>query len=381
MQYLKYKEFKGIYYVSDEQVKSEDGYLVPPRRFKKDYKLYFQVSKMTKGKRIYKKQTITYPHDMKLKSAFDDARDKKKILLSSIDCLITFSNVGEESKSLSIVFDKFMNNKRNSLKPRSLEFYTSTYNKHIRNTIGNKKIKDINKHDIENIMHRMRENGYAERTVFGIKQTLQQVFNKCFVDGVISINPLLQIQNRKLDNEVEVNLSKEEIRNLMHLLHNYPIEPFRGVFVFLSTGRRLNEVLTLKWEHIDSESKEFRIDKANSKNSKTNIYPLNDLLINALPKEKKHGYIFTAIRDNKKHLSKATLTKHWKKVTSRAKLDNLRMHDLRHIIGNTLVSNGATLEEVGALLGHSSIAITRRYAKAETQSKATTLNKFMGLVG
>ena len=61
-------------------------------------------------------------------------------------------------------------------------------------------------------------------------------------------------------------------------------------------------------------------------------------------------------------------------------IEHLRIHDLRHIIGNTLVSNGATLEEVAALLGHSSTTVTRRYAKAETFSKENTLNKFMELV-
>jgi integrase len=56
----------------------------------------------------------------------------------------------------------------------------------------------------------------------------------------------------------------------------------------------------------------------------------------------------------------------------------LRKHDLRHLLGNTMVSRGATPEEIAALLGHSSTAVTRRYAKAEVESKADSIKNYLG---
>jgi len=378
---LKYKDYSGVYYVDDGQVKyNSDGYLTPPRRFKQDYKLYFQVSKMIQGKRTYKKQTITYPHDMSLKSAFEDAQDKKKLLLTTIDNKKTYTPTDEAETPLNVLFDKYLLQKKTELKTRTYEFYRNFYDVHIKQPIGNKVLKDITKQDLELIAYKMRADGRAERTVLSIKQVLRPLFNKYLIDGVIQVNPALQLEIGKLDNEVEISLTSEDIKNLMKCIYDYPFEPCRGVFVFLTTGRRLNEVLTLRWEHISIKDEIYKIDKENAKNSKTNIYPLTAELIEALPTPKKRGYIFHAIKDTSKPLNRATVVRHWKQIVSDAGIEHLRIHDLRHIIGNTLVSNGSTLEEVAALLGHSSTAVTRRYSKAETFSKENTLNKFMELV-
>jgi len=148
---------------------------------------------------------------------------------------------------------------------------------------------------------------------------------------------------------------------------------------FLSK-KTLNEVLTLRWENINIAEGNFRISKENAKNSKTNIYPLSDKLIEALPEHKSSGVVFHAIKDKKKFMSKSTLVPHWKKLYQSVGIEHLRIHDLRHIIGNVMVSNGASLTEVAELLGHSNTTITKRYSKSETYSKKRSLDKFFDIV-
>ncbi len=88
--YLKIKDSDGIYYVADGQISPIDGYAKQPRQFKQDFKLWFKVTKMTNGKRIYKKKTLKYSQDTTLKSAVHDAEEHKKALHLSLNTNKTF---------------------------------------------------------------------------------------------------------------------------------------------------------------------------------------------------------------------------------------------------------------------------------------------------
>ncbi len=52
----------------------------------------------------------------------------------------------------------------------------------------------------------------------------------------------------------------------------------------------------------------------------------------------------------------------WRHITKAAGISNLRIHDLRHSFARELVSGGASLPLIGALLGHSTPSTTARYA-------------------
>lgn len=50
------------------------------------------------------------------------------------------------------------------------------------------------------------------------------------------------------------------------------------------------------------------------------------------------------------------------RVQREARLEGVRIHDLRHTFASLLVSGGASLEMVGRLLGHTQMITTQRYA-------------------
>ena len=56
------------------------------------------------------------------------------------------------------------------------------------------------------------------------------------------------------------------------------------------------------------------------------------------------------------------LKKAWAQLTKAAGIEGLRVHDLRHSYASQLVSGGASLALVGALLGHTNPRTTSRYA-------------------
>src|SRR6266851_2360317 len=58
----------------------------------------------------------------------------------------------------------------------------------------------------------------------------------------------------------------------------------------------------------------------------------------------------------------ATIKKGWRGLCKTTGIVGLRIHDLRHSFASFLVSGGASLELIGALLGHTNPATTARYA-------------------
>ena len=56
------------------------------------------------------------------------------------------------------------------------------------------------------------------------------------------------------------------------------------------------------------------------------------------------------------------LQKPWRRIRKAAKLDDVRLHDLRHSFASVAASGGQSLIVIGKMLGHSQPATTARYA-------------------
>ena len=59
---------------------------------------------------------------------------------------------------------------------------------------------------------------------------------------------------------------------------------------------------------------------------------------------------------------RSNLPEEWEAWLKQAKIEDFRWHDLRHTFAGRLVSAGCSLYVVQEYLGHSSIAMTERYA-------------------
>ena len=57
--------------------------------------------------------------------------------------------------------------------------------------------------------------------------------------------------------------------------------------------------------------------------------------------------------------------KGWKRILKNAKLDDLRLHDLRRTMGSWQARTGSSLQIIGKTLGHKSVATTSIYARLD----------------
>jgi integrase len=130
-------------------------------------------------------------------------------------------------------------------------------------------------------------------------------------------------------------------------------------FLLLS-GWRENEALTLRWEFLNVERSHAALPKTKTGRS---IRPLGAAvwaLFSTLPRVADSPYVFPGAKSNKplKELKRV-----WGAVRHAAGLDAVRLHDLRHSHASVGVGDlGLSLPIVAALLGHTKVATTQRYA-------------------
>ncbi|MDR6303983.1 integrase [Nitrobacter vulgaris] len=123
------------------------------------------------------------------------------------------------------------------------------------------------------------------------------------------------------------------------------------------TGCRLREILHLKWEYVDFERGVLFLP--DSKTGKKTVV-LNAPALAVLAGLERIGpYVIPGDNIEK---PRSDLKRPWAAVSTRAGLQGVRLHDLRHTYASFGVGGGLGLPIIGKLLGHAQASTTARYA-------------------
>ncbi len=131
--------------------------------------------------------------------------------------------------------------------------------------------------------------------------------------------------------------------------------------LLIFTGARLREILHLRWEHVDLERGLLLLP--DSKTGRKTIV-LNAPAMAVLSGLTRVGaYVIAGdTAGTKEEKPRADLKRPWAAVTRHARLEGLRLHDLRHNFAAFGAGGGMGLPIIGKLLGHSQPQTTARYA-------------------
>ena len=143
--------------------------------------------------------------------------------------------------------------------------------------------------------------------------------------------------------------------------------------LIMVTGCRKGEALTAKWADFDLTRGVWTKPSHHTKEKKTEHVALNAQALALLEgMERKGEYLFPGrMGGNLKDVKTA-----WAKVSTLAKLEGVRVHDLRHSFASHLVSSGVSLPVVGKLLGHTQPQTTARYAHLADNPQREASNLF-----
>jgi integrase len=243
---------------------------------------------------------------------------------------------------------------------------------HVLPRLGHLFLDEITTDRIVEIVAAMRDDEYAPGTVGRVIVILRYLFNLARKWNVLGANenpaagipvpPDVQ-RNRFLDNF--------EIKKLVEVLVSDENQvAAKAILLLLLTGARRNEITHARWQHVDLKASTLFVPL--SKSGRPRYVFLNAAGVNVLrsvPRLPGNPYVFPSPVTGR---PSASLHFPWNRIRTKAGLDDLRLHDLRHSFASALVNDGRELYTVQRLLGHANAKATQRYAhlKRETLAEA-----------
>jgi integrase/recombinase XerC len=200
----------------------------------------------------------------------------------------------------------------------------------------------------------------------------------------IVVSPLLKHKSLKTPKTLQIPFSEKELDEVLNLI-TFP-EGFEGIRdkliidLFYSTGIRRTELIHLKMLNIDLSNATLKVL---GKRNKERILPLLPNSINQIELYLTKRAYLESITDNdiffltlkgvkmNDSLVYRLINNYFSQVSEKVKKSP---HILRHTFATHLLNNGADLNSVKELLGHSSLASTQIY----TQSSLFELKKVYG---
>ena len=201
-------------------------------------------------------------------------------------------------------------------------------------------------------------------TVNRQRATLSTIFNCAKAWGYYGgDNPVGQVKRFRESLGRDRFLTAEEASKIIEHAprHLRPV-----ITAALHTGGRRREVLRLRWDDVDLDRGVLYFDPTNTKSGKQREVPIDRQLMTVLRERSKvraiggdaRTYLFTWRGKRMTRIRTA-----FEKARKRAGLgENVTFHTLRHTFASWYMINGGDLYRLQKYLGHSTIALTQRYA-------------------
>ncbi len=211
-------------------------------------------------------------------------------------------------------------------------------------------------------------------TVNRQKAALSSFYKHAIAAGIVTRNPVLGIAARSENNKRTRWLTEDERGALLKAARGSAWDKlYLLVLAALMTGARRGELLGLRWEQIDFTARTATLAKTKNGDSRTLSFPM-PVIEELLRHRKQAGLVFAGSNP----FRVASTTKPWSKALAAAKIEGFRFHDLRHSAASYLAMSGASLLEIGAVLGHRSTQTTLRYAHLSVTHKQELTDRVLG---
>lgn len=264
------------------------------------------------------------------------------------------------------------------LRPNTIRSVEGMAKKHILPKIGNIKVADVTRRDIEELHNSVKDSPYQANRV---RSLLSKMMNLAKAWDWRDDNPCEGVPKFR-EEKRERWLSTQEIERLCEALDEHPNQSIASAIrLMLLTGARRGETLTARWEDFNLELGIWTKPSHHTKQKRTEHVPLSPPAVQLLVSMKEtadgNPLLFPGDVPGKplREIKGA-----WATLCKRAKIENVRIHDLRHTYASHLVSSGMSLPIVGRLLGHTQPQTTARYAHLADDPLRQATNRFASIV-
>lgn len=216
----------------------------------------------------------------------------------------------------------------------------------------------------------LKDEGLAAKSINRKISSLRSFFKYQLKTGVLKQTPMTKIIAPKNEKRLPNFVAGKDIKTLFE--HVAFPDTWQGktdrllLLLFYNTGMRLSEAINLKDSQVNAAGHTLKIF---GKGNKERVVPISDELLKEIRNYQqqrndtinKRTEVVLITENGKKLASRSVYTSVKKYLSLVTTIEKRSPHVLRHSFATHLTNNGADLNAVKELLGHSSLAATQVY--------------------
>ena len=257
--------------------------------------------------------------------------------------------------------------------------YRDLLKSYIYPAIGAKRLDEIKRVDVRNLLLKLHKGGLSKSSVCLIRDVISGPLTYAVDEEIIPVNPTTGIIKRlqlERDKEKAIEpLNHEEVQLFLDTCLSNSPEQYPFFLCAFRTGMRLGELLAVQWGDVDWHGKFIRVSRS-YKNGRVNLtktgkvrnVDMSDQLMEVMRKlhvQRKEEalrnggeMIETIFHRSGQYMEQNYIRRVFKRLLSKAGLREIRVHDIRHTTASLLLSDGVSPVYVKEQLGHTSIQMT-----------------------
>lgn len=242
----------------------------------------------------------------------------------------------------------------------------------------------VNKTNVMSYIYDLQKKNRAASTISRNAASIRAYFSYLFKEKYIGSNPAENLETPKVEKKMPSILTLKEVECL---LSQPDIKETKGIRdkamleVLYATGLRVTELVTLKINDVNMDM-EYVLCRSDNK---TRVIPLGSKAIdslnfyfdkarNAMVRNESEDVLF--VNCFGKPMTRQGFWKIIKSYANKAGIDDeITPHILRHSFAYHLIENGADLQSVQEMMGHSDISTTQMYSRINRNKLKDVYNK------
>jgi site-specific recombinase XerD len=248
---------------------------------------------------------------------------------------------------------------------------------------GKVHLEELTRQDIEGWIEHEEDRGMKSSTVSMCLAMLKAFLRFLIERGVLPIDLLGRKMSIKVPDALPRAMDPNDVRRLIAVLEG--VRDRAMILVLLRTGMRIGELLNTIVEDVNVKERRIEIYEGEKTSVGRVVYLSDDALkaLEAWLKVRDPCKIYLFYSQGKRHsisyqAARGMFMKHLQKAGISHK--GYTIHCLRHTCATDLLNAGMRLECVQQLLGHSTIEMTRRYARLTDRTREEEYFRAMAII-
>lgn len=210
----------------------------------------------------------------------------------------------------------------------------------------------LTRSDIDEYITMRAKEGIKPTTTNRELASISALYRYFIREGLLKTNPARFQSRRKVGYHLPNTIPSEDIQKAY-------ANSFGVVHVWLgllaTTGIRISELLSLKWEDIDFKTCALEINGKGNKDRLVYTTPeYLELMRQAYERKPTEGRIFRYSERDARHMI-------WEALMPYSRAKQLSPHAIRHSFATSLAKQGVNVATIATILGHNRIATTQKY--------------------